>query len=305
MSQPSSIITKYILLPLIPFKAIYYWKKANTKYFPGREFARFGFQCGLSLLRKGTLSLKLLFNPVSIVRYFEFDFAFSNLNLTSSRNILDVSSPYLFGFFVCANHNCSYTYINPNKNDLNNVLSLAGKFNFMGEYSTDSLDATILPYSDNSFDYIISISVIEHIADDGDSKAMREMWRVLKPGGELIITLPVKKIFEIEYRDSDVYNLNTDKNGDKYFFQRIYDADKIKERLLSSINNFEIVEQKVFGETLEGFYNRYKIKWIKYGYWETVKDPYYIANFFNYFSSIDELVDMGVMGLRIKKSNEI
>jgi SAM-dependent methyltransferase len=305
MSQLTSILTKYILLPLLPFKTIYYWKKANTKNLPGREFSRFGFNSGLSLLRKGKLSLKLLFNPVSIVRYFEFDFAFSNLNLTNSSKILDVSSPYLFGFFISDKHECTYRYINPDKEDIKNVASLTNNFKFNGEYSTDSLDATKLPFSANSFDYIISISVIEHIADDGDSKAIQEMWRLLKPGGELVLTLPVKKKFEIEYRDSDVYNLNTDKNSDRYFFQRIYDSDKIKERLLSSINNFEIVEQKVFGETLEGFYNRYKTKWIKYGYWETVKDPYYIANFFNYFPNIDELVGMGVMGLRIKKSNEI
>ena len=301
MSRPSSIITKFFLLPLLPFKTIYYWKKANTRDLPGREFAKFGFKSGFSLLRKGTLSLKLLFNPVSIVRYFEFDFAFSKLNLTDHKRILDVSSPYLFGFFISDKYDCTYSYINPDNNDLRNVKSLANKFKFNGNYSTDSLDATKLPFQDNIFDYIVSISVIEHIAEDGDSNVMEEMWRLLKPGGELIITLPVKKKFEIEYRDSDVYNLNTDKNSDRYFFQRIYDADKIKERLLSSINNFEIVEQKVFGETVEGFYNKYKIKWIKYGYWETVKDPYYIANFFSYFSKIDELVDMGVIGLRIKK----
>ena len=301
MSRPSSIITKFFLLPLLPFKTIYYWKKANTRDLPGREFAKFGFKSGFSLLRKGTLSLKLLFNPVSIVRYFEFDFAFSKLNLTDHKRILDVSSPYLFGFFISDKYDCTYSYINPDNNDLKNVKSLANKFKFNGNYSTDSLDATKLPFQDNIFDYIVSISVIEHIAEDGDSNVMEEMWRLLKPGGELIITLPVKKKFEIEYRDSDVYNLNTDKNSDRYFFQRIYDADKIKERLLSSINNFEIVEQKVFGETVEGFYNKYKIKWIKYGYWETVKDPYYIANFFSYFSKIDELVDMGVIGLRIKK----
>jgi SAM-dependent methyltransferase len=305
MSRLGSIFTKYFLLPLLPIKTIYYWKKANIKDPPGREFARFGFKSGLSLLRKGTLSLKLLFNPVSIVRYFEFDFAFSNLKLTNNPRILDVSSPYLFGFFISDKYECTYSYINPDSKDLENVASLVNKFKFKGEYSTDYLDATKLPFPDKNFDYIISISVIEHIADDGDSNAMQEMWRLLKPGGELVITIPVKKKFEIEYRDSDVYNLSTEKNSDRYFFQRIYDADKIKERLLSSIKDFEIVEQKVFGESSEEFYNRYKTKWIKYGYWETVKDPYYIANFFDYFPNIDELPGMGVIGLRIKKSNEI
>jgi len=305
MNRLISIFIKYFLLILLPFKALYYWKKTNIKYLPGQEFARFGFKSGFSLLKKGTLSLKLLISPVSIVRYFEFDFAFSNLNLSNRTKILDVSSPYLFGFFIFDNYECTYSYINPDERDLNNVTSLANKFKFKGGYSTETLDAINLPFPDSDFDYVVSISVIEHIAEDGDSKVIREMWRLLKPGGELIITFPVKKKFEIEYRDLNIYNLNSNKNCGGYFFQRIYDENKIKERLLSSINNFEIVEQKVFGETLEGFYNKYRTKWIKYGYWETVKDPYYIANFFKYFSNIDELVDMGVIGLRIKKFNEI
>lgn len=305
MSKRSSLMTKYFLLPLLPLKTIYYWKKASTKNLPGRDFAKFGFKCGLTLLRKGKVSLRLLFNPVSIVRYFEFDFAFSNLKLRNSSRILDVSSPYLFGFFISDKFRSSYKYINPDKNDLNNVLSLSKKLNLKGNYSTDSVDATNLPFSDSSFNYIISMSVIEHIADDGDTKAIKEMWRVLNPGGEMIITFPVKKNFEIEYRDSDVYNLSTNENSVRYFFQRIYNADKIKERLLSSIDNFEIVEQKVFGETQKEFYDSYKERWIKHGYWETVKDPYYIANFFNYFPNIDKLVSMGVMGLRIKKNNDI
>ena len=304
MSILNSLIFKFFFSPLIPIKTFYYWRKANTKVLPGREFASFGFKSGVSLLINGKLSLKLLFNPVSIVRYFEFDFAFSNLKIAKNTKLLDVSSPYLFGFFISINYRCTYNYINPDKEDLKNVTSLASKFKFKGEYSTKPLDATQLRLPNSSYDYIVSISVIEHIADHGDSKAIQEMWRLLKPGGELIITLPVKKKFETEYTDSDLYNLNQTRNQKRYFFQRIYDLDTIKERLLSSIHNFEIVEQKVFGESIEGFYERYKSKWIDHGYWETVKDPYYITNFFNYFQNINELIGLGVVGLRIKKSNE-
>ena len=60
----------------------------------------------------------------------------------------------------------------------------------------------------------------------------------------LILTVPVKKKYEIEYRDKDEYNLNPEKKSSEYFFQRIYDKQKIDERLLFSITNFEIINKK-------------------------------------------------------------
>jgi SAM-dependent methyltransferase len=48
--------------------------------------------------------------------------------------------------------------------------------------------AEFLPYRSNYFDTIISNEVIEHVADDRE--AMREMIRVLKPGGRAVIFCP-------------------------------------------------------------------------------------------------------------------
>ncbi len=45
-----------------------------------------------------------------------------------------------------------------------------------------------LPYNDHYFDTILSSDVIEHVADD--SMAAREMVRVLKPGGRIILFTP-------------------------------------------------------------------------------------------------------------------
>ena len=66
-------------------------------------------------------------------------------------------------------------------------------------------DVRDLPYDDNTFAVILAVSVIEHIGLDkpqvnletqpessknGDVEAVRELMRVLKPGGRLIMTLP-------------------------------------------------------------------------------------------------------------------
>lgn len=51
--------------------------------------------------------------------------------------------------------------------------------------------AESLPYPDDSFDCVMSISVIEHIEDD--LGAIRQMHRVLKPGGYLVLSFDFVK----------------------------------------------------------------------------------------------------------------
>lgn len=61
----------------------------------------------------------------------------------------------------------------------------------------DSLDKKIkfilsdshrLPFKKNTFDKIVASEVLEHLADD--QKALKEMYRVLDPGGVLVISTP-------------------------------------------------------------------------------------------------------------------
>ncbi len=59
------------------------------------------------------------------------------------------------------------------------------------------LDLSMTPIRSDTFDAIICIHVLEHIQED--SKAIRELFRVLKPGGWAIISVPIRldqKTFE-------------------------------------------------------------------------------------------------------------
>ena len=50
------------------------------------------------------------------------------------------------------------------------------------------LDIYPWPYADASFDVVYAHNVVEHITDS--VRAMEEIWRVLKPGGRVVITVP-------------------------------------------------------------------------------------------------------------------
>ncbi len=65
------------------------------------------------------------------------------------------------------------------------------------EYTTTDLNSPLadikadicnLPFGDNEYDIIFCNHVLEHIADD--TKAMQELFRVLKPGGMAILQIP-------------------------------------------------------------------------------------------------------------------
>lgn len=49
---------------------------------------------------------------------------------------------------------------------------------------------TALPYTDGSFDRATCLDVLEHLAFDEQPKALAELFRVLRPGGELLVSVP-------------------------------------------------------------------------------------------------------------------
>lgn len=86
------------------------------------------------------------------------------------------------------------------------------------------MDVTAMQYPDRSFDCIICNHVLEHIVDD--LKAMRELHRVLKPGGWAILQIPMSLTLEETYEDLDITDPN---EREKAFGQsdhvRIYGSD--------------------------------------------------------------------------------
>jgi SAM-dependent methyltransferase len=64
------------------------------------------------------------------------------------------------------------------------------------------MDITDIPLPDDSFDCIICCHVLEHIPDD--RKAMRELYRILRPGGWAIIQSPIDASRDKTFEDPGV-----------------------------------------------------------------------------------------------------
>jgi SAM-dependent methyltransferase len=99
-------------------------------------------------------------------------------------------------------------------------------------------DARRLSYGDDYFDMVYPMSVVEHIeGPDGDREAMREMMRVLKPGGRLVVSVPYGSYYAEQYR-VDLRSAATRMADTRsYCFQRIYDSSTLRERLLASASD--------------------------------------------------------------------
>lgn len=100
---------------------------------------------------------------------------------------------------------------------------------FENEFLADQkYDITKLEITDNQFDFIICYHILEHIENDG--QAMKELLRVLKPGGKVIIQTP--------FKDGGIYEndeIRSPEDRKIHFHQedhvRIYSVEGLKGRL--------------------------------------------------------------------------
>ncbi len=75
-------------------------------------------------------------------------------------------------------------------------------------------DSFFLPFSDSSFDVVVASEIIEHVTSPEDF--VKELFRVVKPGGKLIITTPYKE--KIRYALCIHCNKKTPLNGHLHSF---------------------------------------------------------------------------------------
>jgi len=105
--------------------------------------------------------------------------------------------------------------------------------NFIADFQ---YDITKLALNDNNIDLIICYHILEHITDD--ATAMAELYRVLKPGGHVLVQTP--------FKEGDIYedySIISPDQREIHFGQddhvRYYSVSGLKERLENT--GFEVV----------------------------------------------------------------
>lgn len=88
-------------------------------------------------------------------------------------------------------------------------------------------DICDLPFDENSYDFILCNHVLEHIPDD--TKAMQELYRVLKPGGIAILQIPIDSSREVTFEDDTIIDKDErTRIFGQYDHVRVYGIDYYK-----------------------------------------------------------------------------
>jgi predicted SAM-dependent methyltransferase len=113
-------------------------------------------------------------------------------------------------------------------------------------------DILELPFGENEFDIVFCNHVLEHIVDD--QKAMKELFRVMKPGGMGVFQVPQDLTRENSFEDAQI---KTPEDRAKYYGQydhvRVYGRDyfdrlrnagfKVKEINLTQTMKSDLVDR--------------------------------------------------------------
>jgi SAM-dependent methyltransferase len=208
-----------------------------------------------------------LVNPLSYPRFMEFDLALRPLAPLDGCTVLDLGSPKLPALLVARHSSCQLYatdirdyFIAPTAHFLNRM----GLGERVGrDIVLETQDARSLTYADEFFDRVFSISVVEHIPGDGDTQAIRDIARVLKPGGRVTLTVPFRaQGYWEEFVQGTVFERSA-ASRQATFYQRHYDAATLSERLIDP-SGLRLVQMELFGEPglrFEPYWNRIPMRW--------------------------------------------
>ena len=168
--------------------------------------------------------------PMNYARMMELPLTILFMNADRKDRILDVSSPKLLSLFLAREGHTGVVAA-----DLEDYF--VADFEAYQRHAGVQLQTSVfdagreIPFADGHFDKIFSVSVLEHIPHDGDIRALREMLRVLKPGGTLVITLPAFAHYVEEWAVDAHYWKSIQNEKGETFFQRRYDEDRLRATL--------------------------------------------------------------------------
>jgi SAM-dependent methyltransferase len=153
------------------------------------------------------------------------------LGLQPGERVLDIGAGFGRHSFESGRRGATVIAFDMAQPELQSVRDTFGAMQEAGEVTASAYaggvrgDATRLPFPDATFDRIIASEVMEHI--DDDAGAMRELARVLKPGGVLAVTVPAFGPERVCWALSDDYHAPTAVGG----HVRIYTEEELRVRM--------------------------------------------------------------------------
>ncbi len=210
-----------------------------------------GVRVGLSTLRsEPVLGMKRLALPVSYWRTAEFAYVWRRLECSQGARVLDLGSPKDLAAFLARyrGYEVMATDILPEAIALSRRYARAQGLegDGPGKIRSEVQDGRSLTSPDDSFDAAFCVSVLEHIPDYGDSEAIRELVRVVKPGGMVVVTTPCDEQYRETFVNRPVYERGQE-GGKPVFYERHYDKGTLMERLLNSAQT-KLVGLEFWGE---------------------------------------------------------
>ncbi|HWO93990.1 MAG TPA: class I SAM-dependent methyltransferase [Dehalococcoidia bacterium] len=206
-------------------------------------------------------SLARIINPLSYPRYMEYRLALQALGDLGGMRVLDIGSPKLPALLIARDRSCELVATDIRDYFVGSTAHFLRR-NGLGDRIGSGVrleveDARHLSYGDATFDRVFSISVLEHIPDDGDSEAMREIARVLRPGGTVAVTVPFDAAgYREDYAEGRVFE--REDAAAPVFYQRHYDLATLTSRLIAP-SGLRVTDVTFFGEPgfrFEQYWNR-------------------------------------------------
>jgi SAM-dependent methyltransferase len=210
---------------------------------------------GARLLAHGHVrdALHYLIKPVNYWRAIEYLMVLEHGRFAAGQRVLDIGSPKLLALYLAETIGASVDATDIDAYFIPRYERVRG----LERIPSDRLqlrveDGRALSYAANSFDRVYSISVVEHIPDDGDSACLAEIARVLKPGGRAVLTVPFHPESRVDFvASAGLYwsAHSTAAANDQVFYQRRYNAEQLRTRLVEP-SGLRVVTTQFVGDTV-------------------------------------------------------
>lgn len=275
---------------------------AHWYLMPGLAFHRYGVRLSASTVFRSRAVRRTASRILSITHeatsYLDFDFAWTLLMSHGSLgSYLDVGSPLLFPIVLLSKLRAETAMLlsaeEITRKEILDTVGLEDPESIVFGRTSE------LSRTANVFDVVTSLCWIGRQPDD--VAAVKSIWRRLKPGGMLILSVPCSRVAVIdEARDGPGEGAGANQRP---FGQRSYDMQSLKTRIFSVLG--EPKRYAIYGEALDRINQSQTSAGLRKSNAWTRRSTITVARGWRRFRAIDDLVGQGIISMKFAKSPAI